>query len=211
MRVEPRGLLARLRAEYPAVEATSLRYSTPFDLLVAAILSAQCTDERVNTVTETLFAKYRTPNDYVQTPTEELERVIRPTGFYRRKTKLIQAAATMLTEEFDSVVPSTIEALTRLPGVARKTANIVLSNAFNVVEGIAVDTHVLRLARRLGLSEQKHREKVERDLMKSFPKAHWFELSNLLIAHGRRICVARRPRCEACVLKALCPSAYKYC
>jgi endonuclease-3 len=205
------AFLALLRDEYPAVEGTELRYSTPFDLLVAAILSAQCTDERVNAVTKTLYAKYRTPDDYVQAPTEELEAVIRPTGFYRRKAKLIQAAATMLTEEFSSVVPSTIEALTRLPGVARKTANIVLSNAFNVVEGIAVDTHVLRLARRLGLSKQEHREKVERDLMNTFPKAHWFELSNLLIAHGRRICAARRPRCEGCVLKALCPSAFKYC
>lgn len=199
-----------LRNEYPAVEGTGLRYSTALDLLVAAILSAQCTDERVNAVTETLFAKYRTPDDYVQAPTEELEGIIRSTGFYRRKAKLIQAAAKRLIDEFSSEVPRTIEALTRLPGVARKTANIVLSSAFNVVEGIAVDTHVLRLARRLGLSQQKNREKIERDLMDSFNKAYWFELSNLLIAHGRRICTARSPRCEECVLKALCPSAFTW-
>lgn len=203
-------LLTLLRNEYLDVVGTELRYSTAFDLLVAAILSAQCTDDRVNAVTETLFTKYRTPDDYVQAPTEALEAVIRPTGFYRRKAKLIQATANKLVEEFHSEVPSTMDALTRLPGVARKTANIVLSNAFNVVEGIAVDTHVLRLARRLGLSRQKIREKVEQDLMNAYDKAHWFELSNLLIAHGRRICTARRPRCAACVLKALCPSAFKY-
>jgi endonuclease-3 len=202
--------LALLRNEYPAVEGTGLRYSTALDLLVAAILSAQCTDERVNTVTETLFAKYRTPDDYVQAPTEELEGIIRSTGFYRRKAKLIQAAAKKLIEEFSSEVPRTIEALTRLPGVARKTANVVLSNAFNTVEGIAVDTHVLRLARRLGLSQHKNREKIERDLMDSFNKVYWFELSNLLITHGRRICAARRPRCAECVLKALCPSAFTW-
>ena len=203
-------LLTQLRKEYPAVEGTALHYSTALDLLVAAILSAQCTDDRVNAVTKALFVKYRTPFDYVQAPTEALEAVIRPTGFYQRKARLIQAAAKRLIEEFHSEVPSTMEALTRLPGVARKTANIVLSNAFNVVEGIAVDTHVLRLARRLGLSHQKIREKIERDLMNAFDKADWFELSNLLIAHGRRVCVARRPRCEACVLRVLCPSAYKH-
>jgi len=199
-----------LKKIYPEVKDTHLNYNTPLDLLVATILSAQCTDERVNEVTDSLFQKYEKPEDYANADIEELEEEIRPTGFYRRKAKYIKEASKTLVEEFDSKVPRTIEDLTTLPGVARKTANIVLSNAFGVVEGIAVDTHVLRLSKRLELTDEERREKVEEDLMKITPEGDWFELSNLLIAHGRNICTARNPKCSECAISELCPSAFTF-
>ncbi len=201
-------IIVLLRQAYPDVRGTHLNYETPLDLLVATILSAQCTDEKVNEVTEVLFKTHRKPEDYVYAELEDLEEVVKPTGFYRRKARFIRRASKTLVERFNSEVPRTMKELTSLEGVARKTANIVLSNAFGVVEGIAVDTHVLRLSRRLGLSKNKIREKVEEDLMKIVPREYWFEFSNLLIAHGRNVCIARTPDCGGCVLNELCPSAF---
>jgi len=175
------------RVSFPNVKGTYLNYGTPLELLVATILSAQCTAE-----------------------IRGLEEKIRPTGFYRRKAQFIKQTSKALVERFNSEVPRTMEELTGLEGVARKTANIVLSNAYGIVEGIAVDTHVLRLSRRLGLTESKVREKVEEDLMKITPRERWFELSNLLIAHGRTVCLARKPKCAECVLATLCPSAFTF-
>ncbi len=197
-----------LKEAYPNVKGTHLNYETPLDLLVATILSAQCTDEKVNEVTERLFKTYRRPEDYAEGKIRELEEAIKPTGFYRRKAYFIKQASKKIVEEFDSQVPRTMEELISLEGVARKTANIVLSNAFGKIEGIAVDTHVLRLSKRLGLTKEKVREKIEEDLMSITPKNHWFKLSNLLIAHGRRVCTARKPSCTECILNDLCPSAY---
>lgn len=203
-------LLRLLRKSFPDVKGTYLNYRTPLDLLVATILSAQCTDEKVNEVTESLFRTFRKPEDYANAELRELEVKIRPTGFYRRKAQFIKRTSKVLVERFDSEVPRTMEELTSLEGVARKTANIVLSNAYGIVEGVAVDTHVLRLSRRLGLTKSKVREKVEEDLMRITPRVHWFELSNLLIAHGRSVCSAKKPKCEECVLSALCPSAFTF-
>jgi endonuclease-3 len=197
-----------LREGYPNVKGTHLNYKTPLDLLVATILSAQCTDGKVNEVTESLFKTYRRPKDYAKAEIRELEEAIKPTGFYRRKARFIKQASKKIVEKFDSQVPRTMEELVSLKGIARKTANIVLSNAFGMIEGIAVDTHVLRLSKRLGLTKEKVREKIEEDLMNITPREHWFELSNLLIAHGRRICTARKPKCAECVLNDLCPSAF---
>jgi endonuclease-3 len=194
--------------EYPDVKGTELNYSNPMELLVATILSAQCTDERVNEVTKVLFEKYKTPEDYAGSDLEELREMIKPTGFYKNKAKYIKMAAGKVVEEFDSEIPRSIEEMIKLPGVARKTANIVLSNAFGIIEGVAVDTHVMRLSRRLGFTKEKNREKIERDLMKLFPKNNWFEVTNLLIAHGRNICAARKPKCVRCVVNNLCPSAF---
>jgi endonuclease-3 len=205
--VEIYGLL---KGEYSDVKGTNLDYKTPLDLLVATILSAQCTDEKVNEVTKSLFETYRRPEDYAEADTKELEKVIKPTGFYRRKAHFIKQASRTIVDRFGSQVPRTMEELISLEGVARKTANIVLSNAFMVIEGIAVDTHVLRLSKRLGLTKERVREKIEQDLMRITPREHWFELSNLLIAHGRRICKARTPNCGECILKDLCPSAFSF-
>ena len=202
------GIFRLLKEAYPNVKGTHLNYKTPLDLLVATILSAQCTDEKVNEVTESLFKKYRRPKDYAEAEIKELEEAIRPTGFYRRKAHFIKQASKKIVEKFDSRVPRTMEELVSLEGIARKTANIVLSNAYGMIEGIAVDTHVLRLSKRLGLTKEKVREKIEEDLMNITPREHWFELSNQLIAHGRRVCTARRPNCAECVLNDLCPSAF---
>jgi endonuclease-3 len=188
----------------------ALYYANPLELLVATILSAQCTDKRVNIVTKTLFKKYRKPEDYANTNLEELEEDIRSTGFYRNKARNIKKCCQILVEKFNSKVPKTMEELLELPGVARKTANIVLSNAYGVVEGIAVDTHVRRLARRLGLSEHENPNKIEGDLMEIVPKGRWKRITNLLIFHGRRICAARKPKCGICVLNKLCPSAFTF-
>jgi len=177
---------------------------------VATILSAQCTDRRVNIVTKTLFKKYRKAEDYANADLEELEEDVRPTGFYRNKARNIKKCCQILVEKFNSEVPKTMEEILELPGVARKTANIVLSNAYGVIEGIAVDTHVRRLARRLGLSEHEDPNKIEGDLMKIVPKTHWKRITDLLIFHGRRICVARKPKCGICVLNKLCPSAFTF-
>ncbi|WXG42209.1 MAG: endonuclease III [Candidatus Freyarchaeum deiterrae] len=199
-----------LRKEYTNVGGTALNFKTPLDLLVATILAAQCTDEKVNQVTEHLFKKYKTAGDYANADLEELEQEVKSTGFYRNKSKSIKSASRMLVEEFNSQVPKTMEEMVRLPGVARKTANLVLSNAYGVNEGIAVDTHVMRLAQRLGFTkEEKNRDKIEIDLMNLFPKGDWFELTNLLVTHGRRICTAKKAKCGECVVNKLCPSAFK--
>jgi len=199
-----------LEGEYPYVQGTSLRWETHLDLLVATILSAQSTDEKVNEVTESLFKKYRSAEDYALALREELEEDIRSTGFYRQKARFIQNACKTIVEEHVGEVPNSMEALTSLNGVARKTANIILGNAFGIVEGIAVDTHVMRLSKRLGMSDERYRDKIERDLMEIVPRSKWFQFSNLLIEHGRRVCEARKPNCEGCILNELCPSAFTF-
>jgi endonuclease III len=202
----PRRLLARLDALYPEPRC-ELEYSGPFELLVATILSAQCTDARVNVVTRDLFRKYRTPEDYLAVPQEELEQDIHSTGFYRNKAKNIQGACRRIVEVYCGRVPEKMDDLLTLPGVARKTANVVLGNAFGKAEGIAVDTHVTRLAGLLGLTAHSDPVKIERDLMAKFPRKRWTDLTHLLIFHGRRVCHARRPACDRCALSDLCPSA----
>jgi len=188
----------------------ALDYANPLELLVATILSAQCTDKRVNIVTKALFKKYRKPEDFANADREELEEDIRSTGFYRNKARNIKKCCQIMVEKFNSQVPKTMEELVELPGVARKTANIVLSNAYGVVEGIAVDTHVRRLARRLGLSKHENPNKIEKDLMEIIPKTHWKRITDLFIFHGRRTCAARRLQCGICVLNKLCPSAFTF-
>jgi len=188
---------------------TELTHKTPFQLLVATILSAQCTDIRVNIVTKTLFKKYITPRDFADADQKELEHNIHSTGFYRNKSKHIIAASKIIHEKYNSRVPDTMKDLTTLPGVARKTANVVLSEAYNINEGIAVDTHVARLSKRLGLTDQKDPKNIEKDLMKITPKNKWRTLSNLLIFHGRSTCRARKPACAQCTLNNICPSAYR--
>lgn len=200
--------ISRLRSKYPDAR-TELVWRTPLDLLVATILSAQCTDVRVNQVTAGLFERYRTAEDYAGVEPETLEEEIRPTGFYRNKTKSIQGMARGLIERHGGRVPSTLSELVKLPGVGRKTANVVLDDAFGDPEGVVVDTHVKRLSKRLGLTQQDEPEKVERDLMQSVPEAEWAAFSHLLIFHGRNVCKARKPDCPACILNDICPSAYK--
>jgi len=185
----------------------ALNHSNAFELLLATILSAQCTDERVNIVTADLFRKYRKPEDYLKVPETELQQDIRTTGFFRNKTRSIQGACKMLVEEFNGEVPKTMEELLRLPGVARKTANVVLGVAYGIAAGIVVDTHVTRLSRRLGLTKQTDAVKIENDLIELVPKKDWIIFSHLLIFHGRRICKARRPLCEECSVEKLCPSS----
>jgi endonuclease-3 len=198
-------IIATLRADYPDAHC-SLDFTTPFELLVATMLSAQCTDERVNAVTKTLFQKYRTPADYADATQEEMEQDVKQTGFYRNKAKHVREMARLVVERFNGEVPRTIAELTSLPGVARKTANVVMGNAYGIIEGVVVDTHVGRLARRLGLTESDDPPKVEQDLMALFPQADWLDLSHLLIYHGRAICQARKPLCEQCNLVSLCPT-----
>ena len=198
-------ILDLLEKEHPDAKI-ALKFSNPLELLVATILAAQCTDERVNQVTRSLFKKYRTAEDYANADLSTLEQDIKPTGFYRRKAQRLKEVCQILVEKFNSEVPRTMEELLSLPGVARKTANIVLSNAYGIDEGIIVDTHVFRLAKRLGLTKSKTREKVESDLMKIVPKDKWLRFADLLIFHGRRVCNAKKPKCEICVLKDLCPS-----
>jgi len=201
-------IIDRLEDEYPGAKIV-LNYSNTLELLVAVILSAQCTDKKVNEVTAGLFKKYKDVSDYAGVPLGELEEDIRPTGFYRNKAKNIKGAASMIIERFGGEVPSTMEDIIKLPGVARKTANVVLGNAFGVVEGIAVDTHVKRLSNRLGLSDKSDPEKIERDLMETVPKSKWFKLTYLLIEHGRAVCDAKKPKCDSCLLNDICPSAFK--
>ncbi len=195
------GLLAR---QYPEA-ACSLDFRTPLELLVATILSAQCTDERVNQVTKGLFAKYRSAADYARVPLEELERDIQSTGFFRNKAKSIQGCCRILAGQHQGRVPQDMETLVEMPGIGRKTANAVLGTAYGIASGIAVDTHVARVSRRLGLSRQKDPEKIERDLMALVPQDQWIALSHRMIQHGRRVCAARRPKCEACPLNRVCP------
>ncbi|RMD58173.1 MAG: endonuclease III, partial [Nitrospirae bacterium] len=196
-------IIRRLREEYPN-SRTALRYETPFQLLIATMLSAQCTDERVNQVTEKLFKKYKTPHDFARLKQEELEGEIRSTGFFRNKAKNIIAASKKILEEFGGEVPDTMDSLIKLPGVARKTANIVLSSAFKKAEGIAVDVHVRRVSKRLGLSSSDSPEKIEKDLMEIVPKDDWIDFNYMVVNHGRRVCKARKPRCEECIIKDLC-------
>ena len=202
-------IIELLGKEYPDAK-TALNYSNPLELLVATMLSAQCTDKRVNAVTKSLFKKYKTAIDYADAELGELEEDVRPTGFYRNKAKNIKNSSRLLVEKFNSHVPETMDELLELPGVARKTANIVLSNAYGVIEGVAVDTHVRRLSKRLGLTDNKNPDKIERDLMKIVPKSHWKRITDLLIFHGRNICMARKPKCSSCVLNRLCPSAFTF-
>jgi len=172
---------------------------------VATILSAQCTDQRVNLVTKDLFAKYRTAADYAAAPPEQLERDIQSTGFFRNKARSIRDACRELVQRFEGRVPEEIEQMVQLPGIGRKTANVVLGTAYGIASGVVVDTHVGRISRRLGLSDQKNAEKVEKDLMALIPKTEWVALSHRMIQHGRRICTARKPKCDQCPLEPVCP------
>jgi endonuclease-3 len=185
----------------------ALNFSNPLEMLVATILSAQTTDERVNQVTATLFEKYRRAEDYVRAPEAVLARDIKPTGFFNQKAKALRGSCRMIVEEFGGRVPDTMEDLVRLPGVARKTANIVLGNAYGKVEGMAVDTHVRRVSQRLGFTQEKDPDKIERDLMQLVPRKRWFDFTYVLIEHGRAVCKAPTPRCEVCPVNALCPSS----
>ncbi len=198
-------IIELLKKEYPEAKIT-LDYTNPLELLVATILSAQCTDKRVNIVTKALFKKYRNAEDYVNAGLNELEEDIKSTGFYRNKARNIKKCCEALVEKFNSQVPKTMEEMIPLPGVARKTANIVLSNAYGLAEGIAVDTHVRRVAKRLRLTDYEDSTKIEMDLTKIVPKTEWLRITDLLVFHGRRICVAKKPKCGICVLKKLCPS-----
>lgn len=202
-------IIALLKKEYPDVKI-ALNFSNPFELLIATILSAQSTDRQVNEVTKNLFKKYRTPEDYIKTPLEELEKDIYSTGFYKNKAKNIKNLSDILVETFGGEVPDSMEDLITLPGVARKTANVVLSTAFGKNEGIAVDTHVKRVSARLGLTANTNPDKIEKDLMKLIPKSDWGVFTLLLIRHGRGICTARKPRCIDCVLNKICPSAFTF-
>lgn len=210
MKVKGRTIITLLEEEYPETTGTSLNWRTPIELLVATILSAQSTDEQINNVTSTLFEKYRSAADYAYASREQLENDVRSSGFFRRKADAIQEACRVIAEKHGGEVPSTMDELTNLKGVARKTANVVLGNAFSIIEGIAVDTHVWRLSHRLGLSEVKNRDKIERDLMEVFPKEKWLAVNYLLIEHGRKVCDAKKPDCGACVLSEFCPSAFTF-
>jgi endonuclease-3 len=201
-------ILKCLDSTYPNAQC-ALRHSNPFELLIATILSAQCTDERVNLVTRELFLKYRTPQDYARAPKEILETDIRSTGFYHNKAKNIQGACQTILDKFSGVVPDTMEELLQLPGVARKTANVVLGVAFGKAEGIVVDTHVLRVSRRLDLATSETPETVERDLMLTIPRSRWISFSHQLILHGRTTCKARKPLCILCPLEKICTSEDK--
>lgn len=201
-------IIARLKSAYPDAR-TALDWSNPLELLVATILSAQTTDVRVNSVTPDLFAKYPTAADYAEADPTELEEAIRPTGFFRNKAKSLQGMARALVEDHGGEVPRTMEELVALPGVGRKTANVVLGNAFSIDEGVVVDTHVRRLSNRLGFTSQSDPEKIEGDLIRTVPKKDWTVFSHLLILHGRSACKARKPACGDCVVNDLCPSAFK--
>jgi endonuclease III len=198
-------IIERLAAEYPDARI-ALRYRTDLELLVSVMLSAQTTDVNVNRVTERLFEKYKRPEDYLAVPQEELERDIYATGFYRQKAKALRGTMAMLLEEFDGRVPHRLEDLVRLPGVARKTANVVAAE-LGEPQGVVVDTHVRRLSQRLGLTRQEDPVKIERDLQRLAPREYWGLFPHLLIWHGRRVCIARAPRCEDCVVNDLCPSS----
>jgi endonuclease-3 len=198
-----------LEREYPDAKV-ALNYSNPLELLIATILSAQATDEQINRITPKLFKKYRTAEDFANADLQELEQIIKSSGFYHNKAKNIKNCCKTLVEKYNSRVPKTMAELLELPGVARKTANIVLTNAYGIVEGIAVDTHVRRLAQRLGLSDKDDPNKIEADLMKIVPKADWMRITDLLIWHGRRVCSAKKPNCAGCVLNKICPCAFAF-
>ena len=201
-------IIELLEPEYPNAK-TALNFRNPLEMLMATILSAQTTDKQVNIVTKKLFNKYQKPEDYANVDVSELEEDIRSTGFYRNKAKNLKKTGQLLVEKYNSQVPRTMEELVKLPGVARKTANIVLTNSYGIVEGIAVDTHVRRLSQRLGLTKNTNPDKIEKDLMNIIPKSDWEKITDLLIFHGRNICTARKPKCSICVLNKICPSAFK--
>ena len=198
-----------LEQQYPNAK-TALNWTNPLEILVATMLSAQTTDVQVNIVTQTLFKKYHTPEDYANADIKALEQDIHSTGFYHNKARNLQKCCQLLVEKFHSQVPKIMDELIELPGVARKTANIVLYNAYGVIAGIAVDTHVRRLSARLGLTENENQDKIERDLMAITPKEKWMELTDLLIFHGRQICNAQKPKCAVCVLNKICPCAFAF-
>lgn len=199
-------IIERLKQQYPNAK-TALIHTTPLEMLIATMLSAQTTDARVNIVTQTLFEKYHTAQDYADANLEELEEDIHSTGFYHNKAKNLKASCQILVEKFGGQVPKIMAELLELPGVARKTANVVLYNSYGIIAGIAVDTHVMRLAKRLGLSGQKNQDKIEKELMALVPREQWMQLTDLLIFHGRQVCMAKNPRCSICVLNKICPSA----
>lgn len=197
-------IIKRLKKAYPDAHC-ALNHSNAFELLVATILSAQCTDERVNIVTETLFRKYRSPQDYLDVEPEELAHDIKSINFFNNKTKSIQGASAKIVENFRGEVPRTMEELLTLNGVARKTANVVLGNAFGIAFGVVVDTHVSRLSQRLGITQETTPEKIEKDLSNFVPEKDWIMFPHWLITHGRRICNARKPKCAECILENICP------
>ncbi|HCV42825.1 MAG TPA: endonuclease III [Bacteroidetes bacterium] len=199
-------ILRQMKKEFPQPK-TALLHENPFQLLIATILSAQCTDARVNMVTKDLFKKYKTPRDFANAIVTELESDIRSTGFFRMKTKNIMGCSKALVEQHGGKVPDSMETLVQLPGVGRKTANVVLGQAFGIVSGIVVDTHVHRLAQRMGFTSEDTAEKIEVDLMKVFSKKHWIDVGSVFILHGRKTCGARKPRCLECAVNELCPSA----
>lgn len=201
-----REVIKRLRKAYPDAHC-ALEHSNAFELLIATILSAQCTDARVNIVTADLFRKYRGPADYIAVPQSELEKDIHSTGFFRNKAKNIQMACSRITEVYGGDVPREMDDLLTLGGVARKTANVVLGNAFGIASGVVVDTHVSRISQLLGLTTEKTPEKIERDLSEMVPKKDWIIFPHWLIHHGRLVCIARRPQCQICVLSNICPSS----
>lgn len=209
--LEPKERIAQvielLEKLYPEAK-TALNYHTPLEMLVATMLSAQTTDVRVNIVTKSLFQKYQTPEDYANADIKELEQDIRSTGFYHNKARNLQNCCRLLVEKFHSQVPKTMNELLELPGVARKTANIVLYNSYGITAGIAVDTHVSRLSQRLGLTQSEDAARIEQDLIKITPKEKWMKLTDLLIFHGRQVCIARKPKCDICVLNKICPCAF---
>ncbi len=211
--LEPKERAAKiiqlLEKEHPDAKI-ALNYSNALELLVATILSAQSTDVMINQITQKLFNKYTNAADYAKVDKTELEQDIKSSGFYHNKAKSIQGAANLIVEKFGGKVPDTMEELLELPGVARKTANIVLYGAYDKVEGVAVDTHVRRLSQRLGLTENEEPEKIEQDLMQLVPRAKWMHLANLLIFHGRRVCFAKKPNCAGCVLNKICPCAFAF-
>lgn len=203
LREKVREVIKRLKETYPEAKI-ALNFENPLQLLIATILSAQCKDERVNEVTKDLFKKYRTAKDFAEADLEELAEDIKSTGFYKQKAKYIKEACQIILERFNGEVPRTMEELLELPGVARKTANIVLSNAYGIVDGIPVDTHVRKVSTRLGIVKSKQPEKMEKELMEIVDKEDWFIFPYLIQAHGRSICVGKKPKCEQCVLRDLC-------
>jgi endonuclease-3 len=206
-RSERIGVIREALAEQHPAASLELRFSNPLELLVATILSAQCTDRRVNEVTHRLFRTYPTARAYAEAAEEELERQIHATGFFRAKARSLRGSARFLVDHYGGEVPSSMRELTRLPGVGRKTANVILGNAFGVSSGIVVDTHVHRLARRLKLTRHQDPERIERDLMKLVPRDEWIVFSNRMILHGRYVCTARKPQCRECLLEPACPSS----
>jgi endonuclease-3 len=199
-----RKIVALLKKAYPLVKC-SLVHKNPLQLLVATILSAQCTDARVNIVTPALFARYQSAEDFANADLRELEKLVRSTGFYHNKAKNIKGACRIIAEKHKGKVPCTMEEMLELPGVARKTANIVLGNSYGVIEGVPVDTHAIRISHLLGWTREKQQEKIECDLMRLLPRKDWLKISDLFVHHGRAVCIARRPRCSICPVRKYCP------